>query len=1015
MLFAHLLMGRIQTNIGLITGIPIGDIVDQLIALSARPRDMLVERTGALQQEQIAVTELSALLMSVQYVSQNLGKPDIYNQRRVSSSNENLLAATMTGTPPNGTYQFTPLRMSQYHQMLSSGFKSDSDPIGEGSFTFRYGAHVERNSPLELLGGGAGITRGRIRITDRSGASAEIDLSTAQTVDDVLDAINSNTGINVTATTHGDRFRLIDNTGQSVSNLIVQELGGGSTAASLGLGGINAASATADGQDMLRLTNETELDLLNDGNGVAVSPVLHDLYYELRDGTTGTINFSPIVEGSSDVDKETTLGEILEIINAQDPDKLRVDIGPDGDRLVITDLTEGEGSFKIESAFAEVATAAESLGIAGESSDGVIVGRRLLGGLSTVLVSSLAGGHGLGELGALELNDRTGASDTVVLSGAETLEEVIEIINRADVGIVARVNDAKNGIRLNDTTGSFASNLIVADADDKGTAGKLGLSVDTSADSADSGDMHLQVVSGNARLSDLNGGAGIKQGNVIIYDSQGHQDLLRVNGDVETVDDLIRAINRLDVYVLAELNATGDGIRILDTAGGEGRLQVYESGSNTAADLHLLGGMEEVDIDGVVTQVVDGSSTYTVELGSNDSLTDLKEKINALAAGVAASTFVDGSSRPFRLSLISDRAGAAGQLVVDTSGLNFSIDETVQARDALLVLGQVNAAGSSVLISSNSNQFTNVVPGVSLEIKGTSNQTVTVSVEKTDTNLVATVRAMVERYNSFRQKLDKYTAYDAETDTRSALTGDSTALRLETELTRMMGSRFDSNGSFHYLSELGVTLSSDGTLQFDQATLRAKYSADPDSVESLFRGPKSNKSLREFGITIEDGTLTVDQDRLREKYAEDPAAVLSLFRNAAPNESLSSLGITFSGGTIQIDEAVLNAKFAANPEFADSLLGRGGGGFTAKLNELSEQLTGQDTSLMANRFITLSNKIRRNEERIAWLTDRLDTERERLYMEFYRMEIAIGKMQSSMTALAGIQPLAPLQANYNRQ
>ena len=61
----------------------------------------------------------------------------------------------------------------------------------------------------------------------------------------------------------------------------------------------------------------------------------------------GTINFSPIVEGSSDVDKETTLGEILEIINAHDPDKLRVEIGPDGDRLVITDLTEGEGSFKI--------------------------------------------------------------------------------------------------------------------------------------------------------------------------------------------------------------------------------------------------------------------------------------------------------------------------------------------------------------------------------------------------------------------------------------------------------------------------------------------------------------------------------------------------------------------------------------------------------------------------------------------------------------------------------------------
>lgn len=1004
-------MGRIQSNIGLVTGMPIGDTVDQLMALSAKPRDMLLERTGALQQEQIAVTELSALLMSVQYVSQNLGKPDIYDQRQVSSSNENLLGATMSGTPPNGTYQFTPLRMSRYHQMLSSGFKSDSDPIGEGSFTFRYGAHVERNSPLELLGGGAGLTRGRIRITDRSGASAEIDLSTAQTVDDVLDAINSSSGINVTATTHGDGFRLIDNTGQSVSNLMVQELGSGLTAASLGLAGIDSSSSTADGADMLRLTSETELDLLNDGNGVSVSPVLHDLYYELRDGTEGTIDFSPIVEGSSEVDKETSLGEILEIINSDAPDKLRVEIGPDGDRLVITDLTEGEGSFKIESAFAEEATTAESLGIAGESSEGVIVGRRLLGGLRTVLVSSLGGGDGLGEVGALELSDRSGSSDTVDLSGAETLEEVIEIINGADVGIVARVNEAKNGIRLKDTTGSFASNLIVADGDETGTSGKLGLRVDTFLDSVDSGDLHLQVVSGNTRLSDLNGEAGVRQGNVMIYDSQGHQDLLKVDGDVETVDDLVRAINRLDIYVFAELNATGDGIRIRDKAGGEGKLQVYESGSTTAADLHLLGGMEEVEIEGQLTQVVDGSSTYTVELGPDDSLSDLKGKINALAAGVTASTFVDGSNRPFRLSLISDRAGSAGQLVVDTSGLSFSIAETVEARDALLVLGGVGAAGSNVLISSNTNKFTNVIPGVSLEIKGSSNQAVTVSVEKTDVDLIATVQATVENYNRFRDRLGEYTAYDAETDTRSVLTGDSTALRLETELTRMMGSRFNSDGSFHYMSELGISLSGGGTLQFDQETFRAKYSADPDSVESLFRGPKSNTSLTDFGIKIEDRTLSIDQDRLREKYAEDPNAVLSLFRNVIPNQSLTDLGITFSDGTIQIDEEVLYAKFHNDANSTDSFLGRGSGGFDATLDELMEQLTGQDTSLMANRFITLSDKISRNEERIVWLTERLDAERERLYMQFYRMEIAIGKMQSSMTALASIQPLSPFQGS----
>jgi NAD(P)-dependent dehydrogenase (short-subunit alcohol dehydrogenase family) len=40
--------------------------------------------------------------------------------------------------------------------------------------------------------------------------------------------------INVTAVAHGDRLRLVNNTGQAVSNLKVQEVGGGTTAASLG-------------------------------------------------------------------------------------------------------------------------------------------------------------------------------------------------------------------------------------------------------------------------------------------------------------------------------------------------------------------------------------------------------------------------------------------------------------------------------------------------------------------------------------------------------------------------------------------------------------------------------------------------------------------------------------------------------------------------------------------------------------------------------------------------------------
>ena len=85
-----------------------------------------------------------------------------------------------------------------------------------------------------------------------------------------------------------------------------------------------------------------ELDFLNDGNGVTRDPALPDIIYKLRDGTSGSIDLSPINTGSSSVDEEKTLGDIVDRINEAAPDKLRVEIAEDGKRLVIRDLTEGD-------------------------------------------------------------------------------------------------------------------------------------------------------------------------------------------------------------------------------------------------------------------------------------------------------------------------------------------------------------------------------------------------------------------------------------------------------------------------------------------------------------------------------------------------------------------------------------------------------------------------------------------------------------------------------------------------
>lgn len=869
-------MGRIQTGVGLASGLDINSIVSQLMELNAKPRDNLKTLNETLTKQQTAITELGTYLLSTQYIADNLGKEDLFNKRTATSSNSNALGAVVTGTPAKGTYVYTPLQTAQAQQYLSSGVSSTSQALGGGSIRFRYGDNVERSTELNLINGGAGFTRGKIRITDRSGTSAQIDLSTAQSLEDVLEAINGNTTINVTARAEGDRIQLIDNTGQTISNLKVQEVSGGKTAASLGLSGVNVASDTAQGEDLLRLTRQTSLDALNDGSGVARNAALPDITYTLRDGSTGLIDFSALQTDGSTSDTERTLGDLLDTINAVAPTKLKAEIAADGKRLVLTDLTTGTGSFSLSSKFDSPAL--QDLGLDGTAVNGVLTGRRLMGGLQGVLLSSLNGGQGLGQLGTLQLTDRSGATASVDLSGTETLQDVLGRINAAGLGITAAINDARTGIQLTDTTGASASNLIVASGDATKTAEALQVATNADTTAVNSGDLHLQVIAENTLLSSINGGGGVAAGKIRIADSVGAQKTIDLSASsITTIGDVLKAINRSGLKVVAEINDTGDGIRLRDTGGGSKALTVAEvSTGTTAAGLHLLGGSKPVEIDGTVQQVIDGSVTCTVTLDADDTFQDLQDKINKIG-GVTATTFNDGSSQPYRLSLTSNRSGAAGRMVVDTSGLGLDFAETVEARDALLVNGRVSDVSSSVLVRSSSNKFTNVLSGVTLEVKDGSSSPVTVSITDSDTDLVTNVQAFVTNYNKFRSKLADDTKYDASTNTKSVLTGDSTALRLETETSDLLSKRYFGVGSIQSLAEVGITIADDGQLSFDSATLKEKYAADPEAVKEFFthedRGFSAKFSAVCEQLAGDNSLMTERLSALDEKITDNKARI----------------------------------------------------------------------------------------------------------------------------------------------
>ncbi|MGA2620097.1 MAG: flagellar filament capping protein FliD [Thermoguttaceae bacterium] len=840
-------MGRIQATTGLVSGIDFSSTISQLMAIDDEPMNALTADNTTLTNQQTSINQLAALLLSVQSVTQTLGQTSTYQQQTATSSDPGALTATVTGNPAVGAYQYTPLQSVQTQQFLSSGFQSQTSSLGAGTLTFRFGPGVDQGVSLDELNGGQGFSRGKIQITDRSGATATIDLRTAQNIDDVLSAINNAGTINVTAVAQDDHIELIDhtgNTGTDAPPLKVQEVGGGTTAASLGLTNLTATDNTASGTPILDLAGNFALSALNDGAGISTSNVLPDIEYTLRNGTSGTIDFT----GS-----ETTLGQIMQEISTQSNGNLQVSIASGGKGLKVTDESTPQNSnstFSISDATGSAA--ASSLGLVGSTTGASITGSAILGGLKTVLLSSLNGGQGLGTLGDLVLTDRNNKPVTVNLAGFQTLDQVIGQINtetaKAGVAVTASVNQADDGIQLTDTSGLATGNLVAADGSDgTTTATKLGIDTTSASGTIQGADLHRQTVSRNTALADLNGGAGVAKGTIIINGSAGEGITVDLSGQsTQTVGDVIDAINRAAIGsssgIHAEINATGDGIAIQDTAGGTGKLSVTEGTSTTAHDLHLL----TAESTAGSVQTVDGTTTQKVKLTSTaNTLTDLQNEINQLGGGLSASILDDGSSHPYRLILTSSQAGKSGNLVVDASQLSgLAIQETAQGQDALMALGGGTNLAAATLVASSTGQFQSVLPGVNLSIQNATGQAVTVNVATSDSNIASNIQTLVTNYNSFRSQLTQDTAYDASTNTPAVLTTDPTTTQLDIQLSNLLSSRFLSSGSVQSLADLGITLQNDGTLSFNQTTFDSAYSADPGAVQQFFTTAKSGFSAQ---------------------------------------------------------------------------------------------------------------------------------------------------------------------------
>jgi len=468
-----------------------------------------------------------------------------------------------------------------------------------------------------------------------------------------------------------------------------------------------------------------------------------------------------------------------------------------------------------------------------------LVGERVLGGLDGVLISSLSGDPSALFSGSFSVTDGFGNSTTApIVAPAEVVGSVGALmavinqqLNSQFVSARVELNAQGNGLQLVDTSGF--NNIEVSGE----LADNLGWTAPNRNTNGVANGFNLQRawVGAATKLSTLSQGQGIGAGTFQITDGLGGTAVVNLDGSEQTIQDLLDEINSKGLALVARVNATGDGIELVEQlpngASSFRTIQVDALSGSAASDLGLVGSAVEIGA------ALEGRWEYVLDLDPADTLDVLVQKIDASGAPVQAGLVNVGGLSPWRLSLTSDVAGAGGDLVMDLlsdgSAPQFQLDPIQRGQDAKILFG-AGSLGGGFLVTSGSNTLSGVIEGVTIDLLAASDEQTTLTIERDDSSLSEGLQALVDAYNGLRDKADQYDSYDSESLKKGTLYGNANLRSFVSELTRIVTRDVDGlSGPYRSLQDLGVSIDGEGRLSFEAEAFTEALAVDRQGVEAL--------------------------------------------------------------------------------------------------------------------------------------------------------------------------------------
>lgn len=225
-----------------------------------------------------------------------------------------------------------------------------------------------------------------------------------------------------------------------------------------------------------------------------------------------------------------------------------------------------------------------------------------------------------------------------------------------------------------------------------------------------------------------------------------------------------------------------------------------------------------------------GATPVTINFDpADDTLAEVRDRINSAGAGVTATIINDASGA--RLALRSTATGAENGFRITatettddgvaTNGLSALAYNALAASPMTLNQSAANALATinGIDVESTSNTLTNVSDGVTLRLMAETAGPVEVVVA-TDTAAVKTaVEDFVKSFNELATFIREQTKYDEASKKAGAMQGDSLVVGLQRQMRNVINEATTASTAFTRLADVGITMGADGTLSINASSL----------------------------------------------------------------------------------------------------------------------------------------------------------------------------------------------------